>query len=392
MQSPTALLRGAGYRLSGRADRVPTITATDSRENNFGLLRLLFAALVIVSHAPELTDGNRSRELLTGIFGTLSFGEFAVDGFFLVSGYLITQSFVRRRSTGDFFLRRIMRIYPGYLVCYAACMFILAPMVGAGTAVYSPHVILAQILPMLLLRQPDAAGAFANLHYPVLNGAMWTISYEFRCYIATALAGYCGLYRPQRRFLVIIGVAVLIVLALPGVADHAVSLGGHNLGNPNATLRFGAVFGTGMLFYLYRERITLNARFAAIAAVLLAALLFSHILAEAALIILGSYIVFWYALKAPFSPVSRQNNRNDLSYGLYLYGWPVLNLILWFNAAINPWILCAMGLGASAVLATASWIWVERPCLGLVHKRRRAGSLAARTAAGLPEITTVPKT
>ena len=50
-----------------------------SRANNFGVLRLLFAYLVIVAHSPELVDGNASRELLTQIFGTITFGGLAVD-------------------------------------------------------------------------------------------------------------------------------------------------------------------------------------------------------------------------------------------------------------------------------------------------------------------------
>src|SRR5579863_1616176 len=88
----------------------------DGRNNNFGFLRLLFAALVILSHSSELIDGNRSREILTRIFGTMSFAQLAVDSFFLISGYLITRSWILSESNSEYLIKRVMRIYPGYLV------------------------------------------------------------------------------------------------------------------------------------------------------------------------------------------------------------------------------------------------------------------------------------
>src|SRR4051795_1080255 len=85
-------------------------------QNKFGSLRLIFAFLVIASHSPELVDGNRSRELLTQFFSTISFGELAVDGFFLVSGYLITKSYIESSTSLYYIWKRILRIVPAFAV------------------------------------------------------------------------------------------------------------------------------------------------------------------------------------------------------------------------------------------------------------------------------------
>ena len=85
---------------------------SSERANNFGMLRLLFAVLVIVAHAPIMVDGNHAREPLTMLFGTVSFGDVGVDGFFLVSGYLITKSFVSTASVSAYLVKRVFRIVP----------------------------------------------------------------------------------------------------------------------------------------------------------------------------------------------------------------------------------------------------------------------------------------
>ena len=154
--------------------------------NNFGALRLLFAVLVILSHSPELVDGNRSREILTRIFGTLSFGEFGVDGFFLISGYLITKSFQDSGSAGGYLLKRVLRIYPGYVVAYLLCIFALGPFVGGQIAELSGARVLREIIS---LSKPGMQGVFPGMPYPSLNSSMWTIAYEFRCYLLVLAAG-----------------------------------------------------------------------------------------------------------------------------------------------------------------------------------------------------------
>ncbi|MES2072232.1 MAG: acyltransferase [Pseudomonadota bacterium] len=331
------------------------------RENNFGILRLLFATLVIVSHSPELIDGNRSREILTQIFGTLSFGEVGVDGFFLISGYLITKSFVQRQSTLAYLAKRVLRIVPGYLASFWICVLVVAPFVGAGNP--GLERLGSQMQQALLLLPPEVPGAFRSLHYPALNGAMWTIAYEFRCYLATIALGLLGLFKPRYRALLLILISALLLLNAAQTMVGAQVIGSRFIGDPVYIVRFGALYGVGMLFYLFRDRIRLTNAGALIAAGLLIPLFFNHYAAEAVFSICGGYLIFWFAFQAPVLRLSHIVNRADISYGLYLYAWPLQNLIIWSNKSLNPWLLCCLTLTGAGLLAYASWILVEKPSL-----------------------------
>src|SRR5215469_16057788 len=87
------------------------------RNRTFDFLRLFFATLVLLSHAPEITGGNRHRELFDRIAHSgLTFGEIAVDGFFLLSGYLILKSWLADPKLMDYLRKRFLRIVPGYVV------------------------------------------------------------------------------------------------------------------------------------------------------------------------------------------------------------------------------------------------------------------------------------
>ena len=143
-----------------------------ARRNNFNFLRLFFASLVILSHSFELIDGNRNRELLTEVFGTISFGEFAVDGFFLVSGFLIVQSWNSEPKFYSFLLKRILRIYPGFIVAFLVCTLVVGPLGAEPTAYFSQLELNRLVLDMLKLRPPNTPPVFMGYPYAAVNGAM----------------------------------------------------------------------------------------------------------------------------------------------------------------------------------------------------------------------------
>ena len=347
------------------------------RENNFGFLRLLFATLVILSHSPEMVDGNRSREILTRLFGTLSFGEVGVDSFFLVSGYLITLSLVQSKSNLEYLLKRVLRIYPGYIAAFLFSLFIVGPLAGGTNADLRSMVLNSKLIEhLLLLDKPELKSAFQNLPKPYLSGTMWSLAYEFRCYIVLMILGAVGVLR-QRKLVLAITVLLLQALVVAHInygfiAQHTPIASPliHFFGDPIGNVRCYTCFFCGSCFFLFSDKIVYHSRIAIIAAAVLFNLMFAYQLAEAAFAVLGGYILFWFALSFKSAFLGRVGSRNDLSYGIYLYAWPIQNLLIWHFRHISPWLLFVIALPVSGVFAFGSWVCVERPFIRLKGRLR----------------------
>jgi peptidoglycan/LPS O-acetylase OafA/YrhL len=347
----------------------------EDRKNNIGFLRLLFACLVIAGHSSEILDGNRSREPLTMVFHTMSLGELAVDGFFLLSGFLIAKSMVNSRTLRRFLLRRVLRIYPAFVVAYLLSVFVLGPRVGA-----QPWLQMRETLYNLVTLQPppEYPGQLLGVHYPGLNVSMWTILYEFRCYLLVGALGALGLLERRRFVLGLTAAAAFFAFigTFPGAGmridalnDRAAGLIGNMafdvLMGPAlaSTIRFTAVFLTGSCFYLFRKEI--GARLsgtAAVAAGLLAAVCLyrdPHF-AELGLTAFGAVSLFWIAFRAPLGPLRKINGGWDISYGVYLFGWPIAMYFRWMRPSISPWGLTASTLAVALLFGAASWWGLER--------------------------------
>lgn len=327
--------------------------------NNFSSLRLVFASAVIFSHSPLILTGDLSVEPHVG---RATLGELAVDGFFLVSGYLITKSFDQDSDVGGFFRKRVLRIYPAFIVNMLLCLFVLAPLV---TQRYHPPL---GLLRLLFLGGVPMEGAFPGMPTPGLNGPVWTLAYEFRCYILVAALGWAlGL----RNIRAAVACAALALLTVSGLHALPQSSGAVYvvLGSPPATVRLFGLFAAGMSFYLWRELIVYNHKIAAAAICVLAVSLWLPA-ADLAIAICGGYLVFWVAFKLPALSMSRFGNKTDLSYGIYLYAWPIQMIIAYtLHRSITPLALSFAALVGSAIAAYFSWTVVEKPALAFAKRR-----------------------
>jgi peptidoglycan/LPS O-acetylase OafA/YrhL len=132
--------------------------------------------------------------------------------------------------------------------------------------------------------------------------------------------------------------------------------------SPQEFFRLLAFFAVGASFYLFRRSIRLRGSWAAGAAVALLGLLLLHRLVWFGLATAGAYALFWAAF-APIAPLAGFKRLPDISYGLYLYGWPTQKLLNWYFPTASVWLLLVATVGLASLAGYASWHLVEAPWL-----------------------------
>jgi peptidoglycan/LPS O-acetylase OafA/YrhL len=165
--------------------------------NNFHLLRLFAALMVVFGHAFALhPTGSRIEPILAAVDFTYS-GSIAVYVFFLLSGILVTQSFCRPRTWLRFVVLRFGRIWPGLIVCLALTTFVLGPIVTSLASIeyltsWSTRRYFMENAALLLDRSTLPGVFTANHAGPTVNGPLWTLPSEVACYAACLLLGVIG--------------------------------------------------------------------------------------------------------------------------------------------------------------------------------------------------------
>lgn len=355
------------------------------RQNNFNLLRLILASLVLLSHSSELIDGNRSREILTQLFQTISFGEFAVDGFFALSGYLIVQSFDVNPNVFRFLKSRILRIYPAFIVASIFSIFVVGYLGAANPEEYIANINYKNaIFRVLFLGAPEYNTViFANNPYQSLNGSMWTIKYEFLCYLSVLFFGVLGFLSNRKQWL---GLTLVIIFLF---VFQQISSNFQNMGFYTYVLHFNKLtkytylihveyesfirvvsfFLVGGCFYLYKEKFNFAVKtiiYFAISTLIIFSFgkfILEGKLTEIFLTVSVSGFLFSVAfLQSPL--LEKFRSFPDVSYGVYLYGWPVQKLLIHFLNS-SPLETFFASFFICLILGFLSWHLIEKPCLKL---------------------------
>lgn len=353
------------------------LSAKGGRDNAFDTIRLLAATAVIFSHAFVQVDGREIAEPLYNLTnGQITIGRGAVAAFFVVSGLLISMSFDRSSSLVRFISNRALRLFPGLWVCLILLIFIFGPiMTPVPISAYATSRETLGFLGSFVFFpfSQSVEGVFDGLPgSDAINGSLWTLKYEVACYAFGALLISTGRFR-------------IFVVALCWLASMVTTrILGDPLEQSGVTYYIAWMvwlfrfYGAGMLLYLLRDRIPLSkwAALASLMVVIASAFtpLFTEILA-----IFGAYALIASAFLATrwFKDLT---GKGDLSYGVYIYAFPVQQALVPFSLETPiPWLTnFLIATPITFALAWLSWHFVERPALGLKARfqPKRAAGLA----------------
>lgn len=348
-----------------------TVEVNSSRDNCFDLLRTMAALAVLYSHSFALSG---LPEPLTGNNTTL--GSFAVWVFFAISGYLITQSGLASVTVKSFATKRLLRIMPALIVLLVLSVFVAGPMLtnhSIGDYFANIYTWTYLIKNPAFGNQGELPGVFMGVPFSgEFNGSLWTIKYELLMY---ALVGV-GMALRRRNYSLLISVilattffamTLLHQLQLTNLSVIFWRLEGFTALKMERVSLLGCLFFCGsVLAFGYPKRnygIYVAASTAFIFAYRDTALFkpFAALLLPLVVIYLahqGAYFV--RALKP----------RLDLSYGIYLYAFPIQQAIasIGFTGQQYWPLTLTISLLATVGLAYISWMLIEQPALGLKNR------------------------
>lgn len=355
----TEPLNSRPYWLAQLAARVRTVSdGLEQRSDNFLLLRFIAATMVIYGHAPAIAAGQSPLDL----FVWLNWGEYsgaiAVDLFFVISGFLITGSYLRRQHLGDFVWARFLRIVPAYAVCILVCALVIGPLFSAHgfTEYFADHHTYRYVTGNIQFDQGKMVWTLPGVFLPnkaqAVNGSLWTLPAEVAMYIWVAALGLLTIFR--RRWL---ANAVVIGLFVYGCAYPAHLW----LIDNKDYVRLAALFAAGAFCYVNRAHFPNHGAF------LLGAIVLAYVFRASPVypfLFAGCEVlfVFWFAYNLRWNGFNR---FSDYSYGVYLWGFPSQQIVASLGYDLPVYANALLGFALALSIGMTSWHFIEKPALGL---------------------------
>ncbi|WP_186018808.1 acyltransferase family protein [Burkholderia gladioli] len=348
-----------------------------NHDNAFGVLRLVFATMVLWDHAFPL-GGFGTDPMWRLTLGQDSMGGICVSGFFAISGFLIAKSGMRADLL-QFAWRRCLRIFPAYWAVLLVTALGVGPVIhylemgtlqgywthGVGGAFgYIKNnwkLTIGQYGINNLLRDTTPYGR--SISESVFNGSIWTLIYEAKCYVMIGAFAIFGLLTEHRRVLLAATLAAWLMLAIQTV-NPAFSAQLVPWAADRHLVQYGTIFLIGSSAAVYSRSLPISDKLGAFAVLVYLLSLF-----KGGYLLLGYpamvYAILWLACRLPLW-VRRIGSRNDYSYGIYVFGFLVQQLLAYANVYRYGFaVFLAASVFFSYVCAWLSWHLIEKRALEL---------------------------
>jgi peptidoglycan/LPS O-acetylase OafA/YrhL len=337
-----------------------------SRSSNFDSLRILAAASVVFSHAFLIADGHEKNEPFVRLTGNI-LGIHGVFVFLIISGFLVARS-LANSSLINFAWKRLLRIYPGLLLCAFVCALLISPfyshlpakayLMSTDAARYIAKVLLLyDVTEIPTVEFYNDNGSSLRVGFNI-NGSLWSIACELYCYIF--LAALAALELANLRIALTIVLVGTAVFAL--TLANKISVSGLHLNLLYTTPSFFA----GVAMYLINERYGLSLKIALACLVAFVLIIPTGYLMVLFPIIMAYPLAYFGQSAQPISLLNQTTRFGDLSYGTYLFGWPVEQVIRSLaETTLSGFGLFLISLPLSLFCGWASWHLVEKRTLAM---------------------------
>lgn len=315
--------------------------------NNVSLIKFILAFLVIFSHAFPIALGVGNVDPVNTLTnGQLDLGNFSVCIFLLFSGYFIVGSVERSKSAKEFFIKRIKRIIPPLFIVLLFTVFIVGPIFTTVTPKEyfmdgSPYLYL--IKNTFLITTHKIIGLWDNNPYPLsTNGALWTLSVEFLCYIVCYIGYRIKIINKKNLKYTIIPFSIVFLFQSMLYKYFPIL---------EIVLPLFMLFYMGAFFYIYRDYIKLDGKIAVLFIIITITSLFVNLYAYVKIITLP-YIFFWLAFKIKNRFTNKKwYNVFKLSYEIYLLGWLIQQIVYYLTKNSNPYVNFCLAIVPVIILA-----------------------------------------
>ena len=334
-----------------------------SDRNSFNLVRLAAAASVIVSHLFILRFGPGTPEPLS-LSTPFTLGQHAVNVFFVLSGLLLSRSLDRNPDLWRFAFARVLRIVPGLLAYGLVFALVAGPLLTSMAITGYFTDIKTWTYPLTVLARfpqaPAPPGLFGDLPYAsAVNEPLWTLKYEIAAYAGLGIAQAMGLRRSVAFLMISILLTAIGIVALqPGSQALA---GAVDKLWPFHLSRYGLCFLLGVLAHRGRDVLPVTPWLLPVS--FIAAIAFAGTTLSPVTCIVATAHVAVVAGAMDFGAATRWTQRDDISYGTYIYGWPVQQALLTLVPGISLPLFALLSFVCVMPLAIFSWSAIERPAL-----------------------------